>query len=280
MRTITVDTITQAVSEAVIRVNTYLPPDIQNGLEAALSRETNPAACQSLKVLLENAIIASEDHVPLCQDTGMIVAHMELGQDVHVVGGSLEEAINQGVRDGYRRGFLRKSVVKDPFDRINTTDNTPAIIHIHLVEGDRIRILISAKGAGSENMGQLAMLKPAAGVEGVKEFILKVVREAGGNPCPPIVVGVGIGGNMEKAALMAKHALLREIGQPNPRPDLAAMEAEMLQRINNLGIGVQGLGGKNTALAVNIETYPTHIASLPVAVNLGCNSTRRITIDL
>lgn len=279
MRTITVDTITQAVSEAVIRVNTYLPPDIQNGLEAALSRETNPAACQSLKVLLENAIIASEDHVPLCQDTGMIVAHMELGQDVHVVGGSLEEAINQGVRDGYRRGFLRKSVVKDPFDRINTTDNTPAIIHIHLVEGDRIRILISAKGAGSENMGQLVMLKPAAGVEGVKEFILKVVREAGGNPCPPIVVGVGIGGNMEKAALMAKHALLREIGQPNPRPDLAAMEAEMLQRINNLGIGVQGLGGKNTALAVNIETYPTHIASLPVAVNLGCNSTRRITID-
>ncbi len=280
MRTIAVDTIQQAVSAAVIRVNTYLPADIQNGLEAALSRETNPTARQSLQVLLENAAIAAQDQVPLCQDTGMIVAYIELGQGVQVVGGSLEEAINQGVRDGYQRGFLRKSIVRDPFERINTNDNTPAIIHIRLVEGDRMRILISAKGAGSENMGQLAMLKPAAGVDGVKEFILKVVREAGGNPCPPMVVGVGIGGNMEKAALMAKHALLRPIGQPNPRPDMAALEAEMLQKINGLGVGVQGLGGENTALVVNIETYPTHMASLPVAVNLGCNSTRRITVDL
>lgn len=280
MRSIWVETVEQAVSQAVVRINTCLPPDIEKALAQALYKETNPAAAHCLQILLENTQIATEDKVPLCQDTGMVVVHLELGQDVHVKGGSLEEAINQGVRDGYQRGFLRKSIVQDPFQRINTGDNTPAIIHTRLVEGDQMRLVIAAKGAGSENMGQLAMLKPAAGIEGVKNFILKVVQEAGGNPCPPIIVGVGVGGNMEKATLMAKQAVLREIGRSNPHTAIAAMEAEMLARINALGIGVQGLGGETTALAVNIETYPTHMASLPVAVNLGCHSTRRVTIDL
>ncbi|MEQ8201279.1 MAG: fumarate hydratase [Syntrophomonadaceae bacterium] len=280
MRSISAETIAQAISEAVIKINTHLPGDIRTALEQALGRETNPAARQSLQIILENARIAPEDQVPLCQDTGMVSAHVEMGQDVHISGGSLEEAINRGVRDGYQRGYLRKSIVKDPFDRINTGDNTPAVIHIHLVQGDTLRIMLSAKGAGSENMGQLAMLKPAAGIEGVKQFILKVVREADSNPCPPIIVGVGVGGNMEKAALMAKWAVLLPVGQPNPRPELAKLEAEMLTAINDLKIGVQGLGGDTTALAVHIETYPTHMASLPVAVNLGCHSTRRTAIDL
>lgn len=280
MRSISAETIAKAVAEAVIQVNTHLPGDIQAALERALSIETNPAARCSLQILAENACIAAEDKVPLCQDTGMIITHVELGQDVRVYGGLLEEAINQGVRDGSRRGHLRQSIVKDPFLRINTGDNSPAVIHIRLVPGDCLRIMLMAKGAGSENMGQLTMLKPATGIEGVKQFILKVVREAGGNPCPPIIVGVGVGGNMEKAALMAKEALLRPVGEPNRRPELAQLETEMLTAINGLKIGVQGLGGDTTALAVHIETFPTHIASLPVAVNLGCHCTRRTTIEL
>lgn len=280
MREINVEMIRTVVGTAVIEANTKLPKDVRGALQTALLKESLPSAAHFLDIILENAQIAVQDKMPLCQDTGMVVAHIELGQEVHVTGGGLEEAVNQGVSDGYRQGYLRKSVVNDPFERKNTGDNTPAIIHIHLVPGEVLRITLLPKGAGSENMGQLVMLKPSAGIEGVKEFILKVVREAAGNPCPPIIVGVGVGGNMEKAALLAKHALLREVGQPNPRPELAGLEDEMLQKINDLGIGVQGLGGNTTALAVNIETYPTHIACLPVAVNLGCHSTRRIIVEL
>jgi len=280
MRQINVEQIKKAVESAVIEANTNLPEDMRAALQTALTKETSASALRCLQIILENAQIAEQDKMALCQDTGMVVAHIELGQEVHLVGGEIENAVNQGIRDGYRRGYLRKSVVSDPFTRINTGDNTPAVIHIHLMAGDGLRIVLLPKGAGSENMGQLAMLKPSAGREGVKEFILKVVREAEGNPCPPIIVGVGVGGNMEKAALLAKHALLREVGRPNAQPDLAALEEEMLQKVNDLRIGVQGLGGDTTALAVNIETYPTHIACLPVAVNLGCHSTRRITVDL
>lgn len=280
MRQINVDEVSKAVAAAVIEANTMLPPDVQGALQAALDRESQVGAAGFLNIIIENAQIAARDKMALCQDTGMVVAHIELGQEVHLVGGLLEDAIDQGIRDGYLRGYLRKSVVNDPFERINSGDNTPAIINIHLVAGEGLRITLLPKGAGSENMGQLAMLKPSAGIEGVKEFILQVVREAGGNPCPPIIVGVGVGGNMEKAAQLAKQALLREVGRPNPRPELASLEAEMLGRINSLGIGVMGIGGDTTALAVNIETYPTHIACLPVAVNLGCHSTRRITLEL
>jgi fumarate hydratase subunit alpha len=280
MREVHVDHISQAIAKAVIEANTILPGDIRDALQVALSQESLASASSFLQIILENAQIAACEKMALCQDTGLVTVNIELGQEVHLVGGKLEEAVNQGIRDGYQRGYLRKSIVNDPFERINTGDNTPAIIHIHLVAGDCLRVTVFPKGAGSENMGQLVMLKPSAGLEGVKEFILKVVREAGGNPCPPIIVGVGVGGNMEKAALLAKQALLREVGQKSPRPELADMEEEMLRRINALGIGVQGLGGDTTALAVNIETYPTHIASLPVAVSLGCHCTRRIIVDL
>lgn len=280
MRQVNVDIVREAVAEAVIEANTMLPGDVERALRSARVREGQAGAARFLDIILENTRIAARDKMALCQDTGMVVVHVELGQDVQLVGGGLEEAINQGVREGYLRGYLRKSVVRDPLQRINTGDNTPAIIHIHLLPGDGLRIILMPKGAGSENMGQLAMLKPSAGIEGIKEFILGVIREAGGNPCPPIIVGIGIGGNMEKAALLAKQALLREVGQSNPRPDLAALEAELLDSINDLGIGVMGIGGDTTALAVNIETFPTHIACLPVAVNLGCHSTRRITLDL
>lgn len=278
MREISVTEISKAVGMAVIEANTKLPEDVKAALEAAKVKESSPTAAHCLDIILENAQIAFRDKLALCQDTGLVVAHVELGQDVHITGGGLEEAINQGIRDGYQQGYLRKSVVSDPFARVNTGDNTPAIIHIHLVAGEELRITLLPKGAGSENMGQLVMLTPSAGIEGVKDFIIKVVKEAAGNPCPPIIVGVGVGGNMEKAALLAKQALLREVGIPNTRPEIAELEAEMLQKINALGIGVQGLGGNTTALAVNIETYPTHIACLPVAVNLGCHSTRRIVV--
>ena len=280
MREISAEKISKAVGMAVIEANTKLPEDVRAALQMARLKESSPSAAHFLDIILENAQIAVQDKMALCQDTGMVVAHVELGQEVHVTGGGLEAAINQGIRDGYQQGYLRKSVVNDPFARINTGDNTPAIIHIHLVAGEALRITLLPKGAGSENMGQLIMLSPSAGIEGVKDFIIKVVKEAAGNPCPPIIVGVGVGGNMEKAALLAKHALLRQVGMPNPRSDLAEMEEEMLEKINGLGIGVQGLGGDTTALAVHIETYPTHIACLPVAVNLGCHSTRRIIVAI
>lgn len=280
MRQIYVDKVKEAVEQAVLQANTRLPEDITMALRRFLNKERSPNARRLLQITLENAELAAGECMALCQDTGLVVVDMEMGQEVILVGGDLETAINQGIRDGYRRGYFRKSVVKDPFQRVNTGDNTPAIIHMHLVPGDGLKLNILPKGGGSENMGQLAMLKPAQGLQGVKDFIVKVVKEAGGNPCPPIIVGVGAGGNMEKAALLAKKALMREIGTANPDPALASLEEEMLAIVNSLGVGPQGMGGDTTALAVHIETYPTHIACLPVAVNLGCHSTRRVTVEL
>ncbi len=280
MREIHIDEIRQAVEKTVIQANTVLPADIRSALDKARDDETIPRAKNILDICLQNASLAAEQGVAICQDTGMVVAEIELGQDVHIAGGNMEDAINQGIRDGYRKAYFRKSVVADPLERVNTGDNTPAIIHTHLVSGEEMEINLLPKGAGSENMGQLAMLKPAQGIQGVKDFVLKVVKEASGNPCPPILVGVGIGGNMEKAALLSKKALLREVGSRNADPRLAEMESELLEQINHLGIGPQGLGGKTTALDLFIETYPTHIACLPVAVCLGCHVTRRVRISL
>lgn len=280
MREIEAKRIREAVRDAVIQANTVLPDDILAALQAAKQRERSPRARRLLEILLENAALAGSEKMALCQDTGLAAVTVELGQDVRIQGGDLEEAINQGIREGYRQGYFRKSVVKDPFERVNTGDNTPAIIHTEVRSGSHFRMGILPKGAGSENMGQVAMLKPAQGLDGVKEFILKVVREAGANACPPVIIGVGAGGNMEKAAHLAKKALMRSVDQRNPRPDLANLEIEMLAAVNSLGIGPQGMGGDTTALAVNIETYPTHIACLPVAVALGCHCTRRVTVDL
>ncbi|GFR36456.1 fumarate hydratase [Thermobrachium celere] len=227
-----------------------------------------------LDILIKNSEIAENEKMPMCQDTGMAVVFMEIGQDVHIVGGNLEDAINEGVRQGYIEGYLRKSVVKDPLDRVNTKDNTPAIIHYSIVPGDKIKITVAPKGFGSENMSRLKMLKPADGVEGVKKFVLETVKEAGPNPCPPIVVGVGIGGTFEKAAFLAKKALLRSVDEENKNPYYAQLEKELLEEINKLGIGPQGFGGLTTCLGVNIEVYATHIAGLPVAVNINCHATR------
>jgi len=224
--------------------------------------------------LIINAEIASSEKVPMCQDTGYAVVFVELGQDVHIEGSLLEDAINEGVRRGYSEGYLRNSIVGNPLERVNTGDNTPAVIHIKLVPGEQIKIIIAPKGSGTENMSAIKMLKPAEGIEGVKKFILDTIKAAGPNPCPPIIVGVGIGGTMEKAALIAKEALLRPVGVLNPRPDIAKLESEFLNDVNALGIGPQGLGGINTALAVHVEIYPTHIASLPVAVNINCHASR------
>lgn len=280
MRQINVDLIRKTVAEMVIEANTRLPEDIKTALDTARGKEDSSSARHILEICLENAELAAREGMALCQDTGLVVVDLELGQDIHLVGGDLEAAINQGVSEGYCSAYLRKSMVADPLNRVNTGDNTPAVIHTHIVPGESFKITVFPKGAGSENMGQLAMLKPAQGIEGVKEFVLKVVREAAGNPCPPIIVGVGIGGNMEKAALLAKKALFRDIGPINPRPDLAQLEEDLLTKINQMDIGPQGLGGDTTALAVHIETYPTHIASLPVAVTLGCHSTRRVSRNI
>jgi fumarate hydratase subunit alpha len=280
MRQIHVDKIKEAVEQAVLQANTQLPEDITAALRRFLERERSANARRLLEITLENAKLARNECMALCQDTGLVVVDIELGQEAILVGGDLETAINQGIRDGYNRGYFRKSVVKDPLERVNTGDNTPAIIHIHLVPGNGLKLNILPKGGGSENMGQLAMLKPSQGIQGVKDFIVKAVKEAGANPCPPIIIGAGIGGNMEKAALLAKKALIREIGTKNPNPALAALEEEILSMVNGLGVGPQGMGGDTTALAVHIETYPTHIACLPVAVNLGCHSTRRVTVEI
>lgn len=255
-----------------------LPEDILLALQQARARERSVRASGILDIILENAELAEKERIALCQDTGMVVVEMEIGSEL-LIEGDLEKAINEGIRTGYQEGYFRASVVRDPLNRINTGDNTPAIIHTRLVPGEGLTINLLPKGAGSENMGQIAMLKPSQGLPGIKDFVVKVVREAGSNPCPPIIVGVGIGGNMEKAALLAKEALLRPLNQMSPRPDLAALEQELLDMINATGIGPQGLGGDTTALGVNIEVYPTHIASLPVAVSLGCHSTRRIKIE-
>lgn len=274
MREVSVSEITKNIREMCIEANHFLSPDMKQVFDEAVSREESPLGKQILNQLEENLRIAGEDMIPICQDTGMAVVFLKAGQEVHFTGGSLTEAVNEGVRQGYTEGFLRKSVVQDPIDRVNTGDNTPAVLHYEIVEGDQVEITVAPKGFGSENMSRVFMLKPADGIEGVKEAILTAVRDAGPNACPPMVVGVGIGGTFEKCALMAKHALTRDLSEESPVPYVRELEKEMLERINGLGIGPGGLGGRITAFAVNIETYPTHIAGLPVAVNICCHVNR------
>lgn len=274
MREVSVSEITKKIREMCIEANHFLSPDMKQVFDEAVSREESPLGKQILNQLEENLRIAGEDMIPICQDTGMAVVFVKAGQEVHFTGGSLTEAVNEGVRQGYTEGFLRKSVVQDPIDRVNTGDNTPAVLHYEIVEGDQVEITVAPKGFGSENMSRVFMLKPADGIEGVKEAILTAVRDAGPNACPPMVVGVGIGGTFEKCALMAKHALTRDLSEEAPVPYVRELEKEMLERINGLGIGPGGLGGRITAFAVNIETYPTHIAGLPVAVNICCHVNR------
>ena len=280
MRTIHVSNITEAVEELCIEANLVLNRDIREALEKAEKIEESETGRSILQSLIKNADIAASDRLAICQDTGMVIVFVELGQEAHIVGGSLEEAINQGVRQGYKKGYLRNSVVEDPLRRKNTGDNTPAIIYYNIVEGDRLTLHVAPKGFGSENMSAVKMLKPSDGVEGVKKFVIDTVRQAGPNPCPPIIVGVGIGGSMEKAALLAKKALMRPIDESNPDPYYKDLEEELLYSINKLGIGPAGLGGRITALGVNIDVYPTHIAGLPVAVNIGCHVTRHKSITL
>jgi len=280
MKEIMAEEIISAVEKLCIEANYNLGSDIMIGFQQALKEEPSPLGRVVLKRLIENAEIAQTERVPMCQDTGMAVFFVSMGQDLHVVGGSLTEAINEGVRRGYDKGYLRKSVVKDPFDRVNTRDNTPAVIHYDIVPGDALHLVVAPKGFGSENMGGLKMCKPSEGLEGAMQFVVDTVDRAGGNPCPPIIVGVGVGGTMEKATILAKRALLREVGKHNPEERLAKIEEELLDRINRLGIGPQGFGGVTTALAVNLEVYPTHIAGMPVAVNIGCHATRHKEITL
>ncbi len=274
MRTIQVEEVTKAVRDMCIEANHYLAPDMDRAMKDAVRTEEAPLGRQILAQLQENLKIAGEDMIPICQDTGMAVVFVEVGQDVHFEGGSLEAAINEGVRQGYVEGYLRKSVVGDPLIRENTKDNTPGIIHYSIVDGDRVTITVAPKGFGSENMSRVFMLKPADGMEGVKNAILTAVKDAGPNACPPMVVGVGIGGTFEKCALLAKKALTREVGSHSEIPYVKEMEEELLTRINATGIGPGGLGGTTTALAVNILTYPTHIAGLPVGVNICCHVNR------
>lgn len=274
MRTVNVDKVTEAVREMCINANYFLSPDMQKKLKEAAEQEESPLGKQILCQLQENLQIAGEDQIPICQDTGMAVIFLEIGQEVHFEGGDLTEAVNEGVRRGYTEGYLRKSVVGDPLIRENTKDNTPAVIHYEIVPGDQVKITVAPKGFGSENMSRIFMLKPADGPEGVKEAILSAVREAGPNACPPVIVGVGIGGTFEKSALMAKKALTRPADQRAEIPWVRDMEEELLKKINGLGIGPGGLGGRVTALAVNINTYATHIAGLPVAVNMCCHVNR------
>ena len=280
MKEINVSKITEVVKNMCIDANYYLTHDVKEKIESAYKQEKWPMAKEILEKILTNIDIAKKEEMPICQDTGMACVFIEIGQDVHIIGGNLKDAINEGIRQGYNEGFLRKSVVKDPLDRINTMDNTPAIIYYDIVEGDKLKIKVAPKGFGSENMSQLKMLKPADGLEGIKDFVLKVVKEAGPNPCPPIVVGIGIGGTFDKAANLAKKALVRPLNEKNNNEFYANLEKELLKDVNELGIGPQGFGGKTTALAVNIETYPTHIAGLPVAVNINCHVTRHAEIEL
>lgn len=276
MRAVSTEDITANIKEMCIEANHYLSDDMACVFERAVEEEQSPLGRQVLGQLKENLAIAGEDMIPICQDTGMAVVFIKVGQEVHIEGGSLSEAIHEGVRQGYREGYLRKSVVRDPIDRVNTNDNTPAVIHYEIVEGDQVDITVAPKGFGSENMSRVFMLKPADGLEGVKEAILTAVKDAGPNACPPMVVGVGIGGTFEKCAVMAKHALTRNLEEKPSVPYVRELEEEMLEKINRLGIGPGGLGGTVTALAVNIETYPTHIAGLPVAVNICCHVNRHI----
>lgn len=276
MRSINVEIITENIKEMCIQANHFLSRDMDQALKKAEAEENSTLGKQILGQLQENLKIAAEDMIPICQDTGMAVIFLEVGQEVHFEGGYLEDAVNEGVRQGYIEGYLRKSVVGDPLIRENTKDNTPAIIHTRIVPGDKVKIKVAPKGFGSENMSRVFMLKPAEGIEGVKNAILTAVKDAGPNACPPMVIGVGIGGTFEKCALMAKEALTREVGIHSEIPYVKELEEELLEQINHLGIGPGGLGGKTTALAVNINTYPTHIAGLPVGINICCHVNRHI----
>lgn len=269
--------ITDTVKRLCIQANVILPEDVKNCIIKRKSEESWAPAREILDRIEENFELAAAENVPICQDTGVACVFLEIGQEVHVSGGDITQAVNEGVRQGYAEGYLRKSVVRDPLDRVNTGDNTPAMIYYDIVPGDKIKITVAPKGFGSENMSQIKMLRPSDGFEGVKAFVLKAVEEAGPNPCPPIIVGVGIGGTFDKAALLAKKALLRETGTPSADPLYAKLEEELLEKINALGIGPQGFGGKTTALAVAVEHYPTHIAGLPVAVNINCHVARHKT---
>lgn len=276
MRTIHVNDIIDNLKEMCMEANYHLSADVENALHEAKNKEKNPLGCQIIEQLEENLKIAGEESIPICQDTGMAVVFVELGQEVQIEGGLLSDAIHEGVRQGYTEGYLRKSVVRDPFDRVNTKDNTPAIIHYDLVAGDQLKITIAPKGFGSENMSRIFMLKPADGMEGAKDAVIQAVKDAGPNACPPFVIGVGIGGTFEKAAIMAKQALTREIGSHSEKEYIKEMEIELLERINGLGLGPAGLGGTVTALAVNVNTYATHIAGLPLAVNMCCHANRHV----
>ena len=276
MRTLNVEEISKNIKEMCIEANHFLSKDMDIAMKNAVSTEKSPLGKKILSQLQDNLKIAGKDMIPICQDTGMAVVFLEIGQDVHFEGGNLEDAVNEGIRRGYVDGYLRKSVVKDPILRENTTDNTPGIIHYKIVPGDQVKIKVAPKGFGSENMSRVFMLKPADGIEGVKEAVLTAVKDAGPNACPPMVVGVGIGGTFEKCALMAKEALTREVGSHSDIPYVKELEEELLERINKIGIGPGGLGGSTTALAVNVNTYPTHIAGLPVAVNICCHVNRHV----
>ena len=280
MREISVKVITEEIAKMCVQANHYLSKDMDEALKQATESEESPLGKKILNQLQENLKIADQEMIPICQDTGMAVVFMEIGQDVHFVDGNLEDAINEGVRTGYTDGFLRKSVVGDPIERMNTKDNTPAVVHYSIVPGDEVKITFAPKGFGSENMSRVFMLKPADGIEGVKNAILTAVKDAGPNACPPMVVGVGIGGTFEKCALMAKQALTRPVNQHSEIPYVKEMEEELLAKINQTGIGPSGLGGSTTALAVNIITYPTHIAGLPVAVNICCHVNRHCVREI
>ena len=280
MREISVERITEAIREMCMEANYTLSPDMQEALNKAQCTEESPLGEEILSMLAQNLKVAKEEKIPICQDTGMAVVFLEIGQDVHFTGGSLADAVNRGVALGYEEGYLRKSVVKDPLIRENTNDNTPAVIHTEIVDGEHVKITLAPKGFGSENMSKVYMLKPADGREGVKDKIVTAVKEAGPNACPPLVVGVGIGGTFEKCALLAKKALLRETGESHPDAHIAALEQEIRKECNELGIGPAGLGGSNTVLAVHIETFATHIAGLPVAVNICCHVNRHCSREL
>ena len=280
MREIDSRVITEKIAGMCIEANHFLDDDLKACMDIHLSEEPSPVARGILESIKENIAIAEEGVFPLCQDTGMACVFLDIGQDVHITGGSIEDAVNEGVRRGYGDGYLRKSIVRDPLDRVNTGDNTPAYIHYEIVPGDKVTVTVAPKGFGSENMSRISMLPPSAGADGVKDFILETAKLAGANPCPPIIVGVGIGGTFDKAALMAKMALLRPLDKPNDSPFYREMEQELISRINALGIGPQGFGGRTTALAVNIMTAPTHIAGLPVAVNINCHVSRHKTVVL
>jgi fumarate hydratase subunit alpha len=280
LRTIDACKITEAVKNMVIEANYFLPRDVMESLKKARENDDWKLSQDILDKIIENAEIASNERVPMCQDTGMTVVFVKMGQEVVIENGFIEDAINEGVRQGYEEGYLRKSVVKDPLNRVNTKDNTPAVVNYEIVPGDKLTLIVAAKGFGSENMSRLKMLKPSDGLQGVKDFVLETVELAGPNPCPPIVVGIGIGGTFEKVTLIAKKALMRDLNKYNENPFYADLEKELLEEINALGIGPQGFGGKTTALKVAIEYYPTHIAGLPVAVNINCHATRHKEVTL